>query len=132
MNVNNCIYAKTHAQFLNKLLHLSYKAYMKCTYPLRDGKDIWMIRLNGSATEFGWVNTVTDRNNTVIEQYVGDQTDKLLSHCKFPLNKRAIFKIEDEAYKDRKYVFLGIFELDKKSNNNCRIWNKITDRYDFY
>lgn len=38
MKIGDCIYAKTHAQFLNQILGKEYKAWMKSSYELPDGK----------------------------------------------------------------------------------------------
>ncbi len=131
MKTCDTISAKTHAQFLNKLLHLNYKSYMRCTYDLHNDCVIWMIRLDGVRTSTGWVNSLTDWNNTIIEKYVGNQYDKLPSHKIYPLEKRAIFAINESNSKIRSYVFMGLFELDKKSTNDNRIWRKISDTYYF-
>ena len=131
MKTHDVIYAPTHAVFLNKLLHTNYKAWMKVRYDLPSGYTIWMIRLDGKQSKVGWTNSVTDYGNKIHEMYTGSPMDKLSSHYGIPLEKRLVFCIYDDPTDGRRYTFLGSFELDNKSNSNHRIWNKISDYYNF-
>ena len=130
MKTGQIISVNTHAEFLNRLLHLQYKQYMKCTYDLGDGDTVWMIRLDGKKSSTGWINVATNGNNTIVEQYVGNAANKLPTHWIFPNERRVIFDIRETSY-SRAYVFMGVFSLDAKSSNNCRIWNKVSDTYQF-
>ena len=56
MKIGEIINAKTHVNFLNKLLNKNFKAYYKNTYPYSDGLDIWFIRLDGKENKWGWTN----------------------------------------------------------------------------
>lgn len=121
----------THAEFLNRLLKTNYKQYMKCTYNLHNGYEIWMIRFNNKQSKTGWTNEIEKCGEIITEKYTGNPSDRLLSHKQFPTEKRLVFGIYENVYSQRKYVFHGVYSLDLKSNNNCRIWNKISDSYNF-
>ena len=50
MKLNDTIYAKTNAEFLNQLLNKNYQAWMKSSIKLPDGKLLWMIELKDDET----------------------------------------------------------------------------------
>ena len=103
---------------------------MKCVYEL-NGCFIWMIRLNGQKSDTGWINSLTNGGNTVTEIYVGLPYQRLQGHKKFPVKKRLIFDVIENAYGSRRYVFRGVFKLDANSDDDNHIWNKISDEYTF-
>lgn len=132
MQSGNVIYAKTHADFLNQLLKLNLKSYMRCTYDLKYGHTIWLIRLNGRESKEGWTNTLTNHGNAIKEFYTGDPKLRFDSHKILePKVKRLVFNVFDSASGKRRYVFCGVFEFDMSSDNTNRVWNKIGDRYEF-
>ena len=131
MKTNDSIYANSHRDFLSKLLSEEFVQWRKCTYSLDNGYKIWMIRLNGEVSPFGFANKISDGGNTVSEIYVGNPKDRLPSHKEFPTETRLIFDILDGPYGGREYVFRGVFCLDSHSDNNHRIWKKVSDQYYF-
>lgn len=132
MQAGNIIYAKTHADFLNQLLNKNLKSYMRCTYDLNSNCAIWLIRLSARESKLGWTNTLTNSGNTINEFYTGKPEDRI-EHHKYlnPNIKRVVFDILDTAKGMRRYVFKGVFEYDRNSDNTNRVWNKISDEYSF-
>ena len=130
MKTRDTISAQSHAALLNILLHKKLNGYMQCRYDLHNGYKIWMIRLDGKQSKDGWTNDINNYGNTITEEYTGNQQARLSTHKDFPFEKRLVFGIYGNA-ESRFYMFLGVFELDKSSTNNHRIWNKISDEYNF-
>ena len=74
----------------------------------------------------GWKNTRVDEE-TVREDYVGNEEEKLDSHKRLKNYRRIIVK------KDREngiYIVLGLYAYDHENSveKNKRIWKKISDQ----
>ena len=132
MNTGEVINARTHAEFLNELLHRGYAQYMQCTLDLHNGYVLWFIKFNTGESKQGWTNSIVSAGNTIKEDYNGDPFSKLESHRTFNSNvKRLVFNVIENSTLGRQYKFCGVFECDKSSDNDHRIWNKIADSYKF-
>lgn len=121
--MNKIIYARTNAEFLNKAFGTNYKAWMKCTWEYGN-TDVWMIELGG-AVRYGWKNTIVD-GETVREDYVGREEDKIDGHKYLTNRRRIIVKKEREC---GRYIIMGLYAYDFENSveKNKRIWKKISD-----
>lgn len=127
------INARTHADFLNILLHKSYDGYGKCVFSLNDKDVIWMIRLDNKPTATGWCNSLSSDGEKITESYIGAPVDRLDSH-KSPVfhQRRYVFDIIETTAREREYIFRGVFEFsEKEGNNDCRIWKKCANDANF-
>ena len=118
------VYAKTNAEFLNKVFGTDYKAWMKCIWEYDKDTMVWMVEFDGKARQ-GWVNTIVDAN-TVREEYIGAVADKLVTHTRVKKYRRIVVKKEREY---GRYIILGTFYYDFKNSidSNKRIWIKTAD-----
>jgi len=139
MKTGEFIYAKTHAEFLNTLLGTNYKAWMKSTMPLPDGKNIWMIELGRYESTSGWINKLESPDEFTEthchDEFTTHHTYVYAIQNYIPLGAnyvdRAIFEIVKFANK-RKYIFRGVFRISKeKSTIKQNVWNMISDNYYF-
>lgn len=131
MNTNDKIYARTHAEFLNKLLGKSYKNWMKCTYKINNSSVIWLIELSLKQSDYGWINKISNDGKRIDEIFSGDPHEKIFGHKGIPSEKiRYIFSIIKSPH-TRTYTFHGVYALDTASRENHRIWNKVSDHYGF-
>ena len=138
VKVGDAIYARTHAEFLNKLLGLHLKAWMKCGRNLADGKVLWMIDLGDFITPSGWINRQVSATR-ISEYHVGLQFDyqhNTYQNAKedgswWNGNDRVIFDIV-KLESGRKYVFRGVYRVNREeSKTNENIWDLVTDEYTF-
>jgi hypothetical protein len=123
------IIAKTHAEFLNKLLHKEYTGYGWCTYKFDSLNILWMIRLDNRASKEGWRNSLTENGTRVVENYIGEDYERLPSHQKEAYSEtRYIFDIVEGDNKLRQYIFRGTFKFASgEGSNDYRVWKKISD-----
>lgn len=133
ISVGHTIAAKTHAEFLNILLHKSYDGYGKCVFSLNDKDVIWMIRLDNKPTATGWCNSLSSDGEKITESYIGAPVDRLESHKSPPFQQRRyVFDIIENPTKIREYVFRGVFEFARdEGNNDCRVWNRVAEIANF-
>jgi len=131
MKTDEMIIARTHAELLNELLQTNYKGYMKCGHRLPDGKLLWMIRLNNTASKEGWTNTLVN-SDLISEQYEGDNPNYVNNAGKPDFEHfRVVFDIDEESG-HRVYLFRGVFDFDgKNSEPNNNFWKKVSDEYIF-
>ncbi len=128
MNLNETFYANSHAEFLNKVFGTNYKAWMKCVYPLNDDYEVWMIRFDGKVKD-GWKNyyqgdIIKDVNCENKHYWDGMP----VSHYSRFMRKKLVFEIiEMGYYKERMYVFRGVYECQIKES--CPRYVKISDNY---
>ena len=130
MKTNEIVYAKTHADFLNKLLGTTYKAWMKGCYNINSKYEIWMAHFDGKIRD-GWKNTylgdiIKDVNtNPDRKTWSNMSLPKTLNHTKL------VFEVIDNPYGERKYVFKGVYEYQKDISNpyETRIYKKIGDYF---
>lgn len=134
MKTNEFVIANTHKDFLNEVLNLNLDGYMKSSRVLDDGKLLWMIRLNGKVSKAGWKNYMKT-SNMIIEEHV-DHDYTYQNHHTYvssgeSFEYRVVFDILEYGT-SRKYVFRGVFRLDKeKCTFNKNVWCKISDKYAF-
>ena len=137
MKIGNCIYAKTHAEFLNKVLGKEYKAWMKSSYNLSDGKIIWMIQLGDFISSTGWKNKL-ETPEKISEMHFGVVFDYKHNTYKNALETGTYFNSADRVVFDviktsptRKYVFRGVFRLNRQtSTSNENVWDLVKDEYE--
>lgn len=131
MNSGYTIVASTHADFLYALLHKRIIRLGKCLIRMKNGDMLWFVPVNGKQHPvYGWTNTLLDYGEAIHEQY----TAGVCIHDEFELDmQRILFNVIETPYGGRKYVFMGVFELDLNSDWKAknRIWRKVRDDYDF-
>ena len=134
MKTNEFVIARTHKDFLNKLLGLSLRGYQKSSKKLDDGTLLWMIRLDGKVSDAGWRNYLSSTDE-ITEEHIGHEFVFDGHHTYVGggenFESRVVFDLVDfGSY--RKYVFRGVFRIDKeKCTLNKNIWYKISDNYNF-
>ena len=138
MNVGKVIYARTHAELLNQLLNKHYKAYMKSSIKLPDGKLLWMIELGNFETPSHWINQfnclgeISERHVGNSYEYEGHGTyfDSKMRNIYWDDSDRVVFEKVQVSPCERKYIFRGVFRLNK---NKCtldeNIWEQYSDQW---
>lgn len=139
MKIGEFIYAKTHAEFLNELLGTHYKAWMKSSLMLPDGRRLWMIELGDFVSPSGWINRL-DGTHRLQEKHV----ENGFTYEAHNTYKGSILKGNAGASQDRivfdickiggtrKYIFRGVFRINKaESSLNENVWDLIWDEYTF-
>jgi len=122
--------AKTNAEFLNKEFGTNYTAWMKCGWAFSDDCIVWMVPFDDKVN-CGWLNTIEDEN-TVVERFVGKESEKLDTHKILIGSYRIVVKKErDKGI----YKILGLYKYDKQrmlepSLKEIRRWKKISDYTD--
>ncbi len=140
MNTNNVIYARTHAELLNELLGTRYRTWMRSGIKLPDGKLLWMIELGNFETSCHWINQLLNADE-LSERHVGYGYEfeshntywgALINHMYWDDSDRVVFEKVQLPNQRRKYIFRGVFRLNKsRSSMNENLWEKISDTYDF-
>lgn len=132
MKIGEVVYAKTHAEFLNKTFGTNYKAWMKCCYCLNIKYEVWMIRFDGKARD-GWKNfyngDIIKDENLFYDRKSWDNIPlpKTLYHTKL------VFEIIEKSSIDRMYVFKGVYEYQKDISNpyKVRVYKKLSNEFNF-
>ena len=70
MRIGEYVYAETHAELLNELLGTNYKAWMKSSIKLPDGRLLWMVDLGNYLSSSGWINRLSGINK-ICEKHTG-------------------------------------------------------------
>lgn len=140
MKTNDVIYARTHADLLNQLLDTNYRAWMKSSIKLPDGKLIWMIELGNFVTSSSWINQMLNEYE-ISERHVGKDyeyechgtwLDSKIRHIDWDDADRIVLEKVQISNKSRKYIFRGVFRLNKeKCSVDENRWEKISDQYYF-
>ena len=122
-------YYKSRAEFLNDVYHTKFKQHPQAIWSKPDGsKDVWMVRMDGKVHE-DWKNTRYD--NTIVEEYVGNDMKKLEQNKKTGIIRVAVCIVDSPEYPTySRYEILGTYELDLQHSNlsRCRVWKKISDK----
>ena len=130
MKEGEFIYAKTHAEFLNKAFGTNYKAWMKSAWKYNDEWYVWMVRFNKK--DGGWKNTFV--SNSCIKQ---ENLNGVKQHDGLPMSlvakkfkNRITFEI-DESGPYRKYVFRGLYVYDdvKSDAYGDQYFNKSSNEF---
>lgn len=140
MKANEVIYARTHAALLNQVLNKDYKQYMKSSIKLPDGKLLWMIELGHFVTPSHWMNQlITDEK--ISEKHVGldyeyechgTYLDALKRRIYWDDSDRVVFQKVEFPNQGRKYIFRGVFRLNKNACTlNENVWERVSDQYNF-
>ncbi len=141
MKASEVIYARTHAALLNQLLGKNYKQYMKSSIKLSDGKLLWMIELSPNESPSHWINQPLDDNQKISEKHVGSgyeyechgtYLDALKRRIYWDDSDRVVFQKVEFPNQGRKYIFRGVFRLNKDACTlDENIWERVSDQYDF-
>ena len=130
MKTGDIIYAKSHAEFLNKTFGTNYKGWMKSSWKYNLDKEwsVWMVRFN--KTDGGWTNTFVTPNRICQDNLEGVTTFEGMSIVYATTKKRIVFEVVDTGI-TRKYIFRGKFVYDEVSSNpfKCQYLNKISDEF---
>ena len=118
---NQSFYYDTHAELLNTLLHLNLGAWFRSARILDSHNAIWMISLDNSPRN-GWKNR--RQGDFIYEHYI--YTPIPID----PLNGRNRLCFSIHYDHKRYYVFEGVYKCIR-TENNTRIWQKISDSYTF-
>lgn len=120
-------YLQKHSDLINTLLNTSYKAWMKCTYPLVDGKEMHFIKMH-QVSSYGWTNYL--KNNTFVEEYVGKKAEMAKNHMYMYENERVLFEVVENGFGARKYIFRGVFRrVMSQTDMYKRVWEKVSNQY---
>ena len=130
MKSGEFIYAKTHAEFLNKSFGTNYKSWMKCVWNYSDDLIVWMVRFDKNIN--GWRNTfvsdsrIKEENLDNVAIWDGKTVETAMEIHK----NRLVIEIIDLSH-IRKYVFRGRFIYDRENSNprTVRFYDKIDDQF---
>ena len=125
MKNGDFIYAKTHAEFLNKAFGTNYNGWMKSVWKYNDNAVVWMIRFNQTAG--GWKNTFVS-HNCIREENIGGHTTWDGNPLEWFHRTKIVFEITGQG-NSRKYTFRGVYKYNEKNSNprTCRYYEKISD-----
>ena len=126
MKIGDFIYARTHADFLNKAFGTNYKAWMSCVWHYTDETIVWMVRFNQIRN--GWRNRFIS-NNRIMEENLNKVTVWNGIPVKEGMHRRRIVIEIDDSGRMRKYIFRGIYVYDEKSSDpvSVRYHDKVAD-----
>lgn len=137
MKIGDYICARTHAEFLNQVLDKQYKAFMKSSIKLSDGKLLWMMDFGDFVTSAGFKNKLVGRDK-ISEKHVGDDfvyerhntyVGAIVNNKTWDDSDRVVFDVVKGSL-SRKYVFRGVFRLNKdESTLKENVWDLISDKY---
>lgn len=108
MKNGEVIYARTHAEFLNKAFGTDYKAWMKSIWRYNDEWIVWMIRFNEK--DGGWTNTF------VSDSRIKEENNSHADYWGKGYDKRIVIQIENLVH-TRRYTCLGRYIYDEKNSN---------------
>lgn len=123
--MSKIVYAKTHAEFLNKVFKTNYAGYGRGRWPYDSDTWVWMVRMDDTVRE-GWVNKIID-TNTIWEEYVwpGTPSYSAQSERKYRIAVRIV-----DAARGREYHILGKYVFDFNNSTMSRhILKKVADIY---
>ena len=127
MKTGDIIYAKNHADFLNKTFGTNYKGWMKSSWKYNLDKEwsVWMVRFN--KTDGGWTNTFVTPNR-IMEENIGGVTTWSGKSLKFIHKNKIVIEVYDTGY-SREYIFRGLYKYDEKESNpyKARYYDKVAD-----
>ena len=113
------VYAKTNAEFLNKVYGTNYKGWMKSGWKYDNNTIVWMVHLDDKV-RCGWRNTIVD-NHTVREDFVGPESERLEGHNGINEPYRIIVKKGDGCFQ-----IFGLYKYDEENSIEAHkhIWKK--------
>ena len=128
MKSGEYIYARSHADFLNKAFGTNYKAWMKCVWKYSDNLYVWMVRFNHD--DGGWRNSFVSSNRIKEENLLEVKTWDGLSVKESMHKRRIVIEIENVG-RLRKYTFRGIYVYDEENSDpyTVRYHDKIADEF---
>lgn len=128
LRTGDCVYARTHTEFLNKTFDANLKGFMRTVWYYKSGVYVWMVRFDGVEHD-GWKNVFIDKN-TIKETYRGGSGEPM----RYAEAKTRIVIEIQEGYAGRKYIFKGLFKVDEKNTDGytVRIHKKISDEFRYY
>jgi hypothetical protein len=104
------VYARTHAEFLNKAFGTDYSGWMRSRWEYDEDTWVWMVRFDGRARQ-GWINCIID-DNEIWEKYIGDEPPTYREDDK---RFRIVVSIE-KGITGREYCVLGTYMLDQEKS----------------
>ncbi len=130
MKTGDIIFAKTHAEFLNKIFGTSYKAWMRCVWNYSDDLIVWMVRFN--SVKNGWRNSFIS-DDRIMEENLDNVTEWNGMPIENMHRRRLVVEIVDVG-RVRKYVFRGVFVYDQDNSDprNVRYHDKVSDEFIIY
>ena len=119
------VYARTHAEFLNKSFGTNYKAWMKCVWNFDDEWTVWMVRFNEK--DGGWTNSfvsdsrIQEKNLNQVDTWNGKPVSDIHK-------KKIVIKIDDLGH-TRRYTCMGRYIYDEKNSDpfTVRYYDKYSD-----
>ena len=113
------VYARTNAEFLNEAFGTDYKAWMKSRWEYDEDTWVWMVRFDGKIRS-GWLNLIVNENE-IHEKYV----DIVPPTFKDDKRKFRIVVSVKEGYNGREYHVLGKYRYNEnKSSIGCHVFLK--------
>ena len=131
LKVGDCIEARTHYEFLNKVFGKNYKLWGSCVWKFDSDTIVWMVRFNKVCD--GWRNTFLTKD-CIMEENLEAKPDwkgtKVENEPTLRM-RRVVIEIDGKSY-NRRYIFKGVFKYDQERSDpySIRYHNKIAD--DFY
>ena len=123
------IYAKTHAEFLNKVFGTHYKSWMKSVWTYNEDMIVWMVRFDGVNRD-GWRN-VFESKGCIKEENVSHKK----VWCNAPIDstlgfKKLVIEVDDSGF-SRRYIFRGVYlyNIEKSCPEFKRYYDKIADEF---
>ena len=128
MKSGEFIYAKTHAEFLNKAFGTNYKSWMRSAWTYDDEWVVWMVQFN--KTKNGWRNIfvsdscIKQENLNAVKEFDGKPIEESTT------KKRIVFEVDETGF-SRKYIFKGKFVYDEERSDpfTSQYLNKISDSF---
>ena len=110
------VYARTNAEFLNEAFGTDYKAWMRSRWEYDEDTWVWMVHFDGKIRE-GWINCIVSENE-IWEKYIGDEPPTYKRDAK---KFRIVVSIENKV-SGREYHVLGKYQYDEdKSTVGCHV-----------
>jgi hypothetical protein len=125
----------TNSELLNEVFNTHYKGYAKNTWRYSPNAFAWMVRIDGKKRSNGVTYSWLDKE-IILQQCdtdkKGDEGDS--PALDEPDDYRLVFEIADinSAVINRKYVFKGVFLLDRKvSTPQYMVFKKVYDVFSY-
>ena len=113
------VYARTNAEFLNEAFGTDYKAWMRSRWEYDEDTWVWMVRFDSKVRQ-GWINCIINENE-IWEKYVGNEPPAYKDDGK---KIRIVVSIE-KGFNGREYHVLGKYRYDEnKSSIGCHVFLK--------
>ena len=131
LTAGDVIYARTHADFLNKVFGKNYRQWMKSVWNYDENTIVWMVHFDG-ASRSGWKNEfingnlIKETNVWRVDTWNGRAIDWAV------YKKRIVIEVRGgDFFESRSYVFRGVFKADEDKSDpyTVRYYEKISDEF---